>query len=101
MINNDTIRGQWNEIKGSFKQKWGKLTDNDLTTFEGNFDGLKGKLQKLYGYSKERASTEIDSALERFKHSDTAEATRAKAQGAMDDAKDGVDEMNDRVRNGR
>jgi uncharacterized protein YjbJ (UPF0337 family) len=42
------------------KGKWGKLTDDDLTTFSGNSTQLAGILQKKYGYAKEQAEKEID-----------------------------------------
>jgi len=54
----------WDDIKGKFKgrvkQKWGKLTDDDLTVIEGKRDELIGKLQGRYGYEKERAERELD-----------------------------------------
>ena len=42
------------------KEKWGKLTDNDLTTIAGKRDQLAGKLQERYGYEKERIERELD-----------------------------------------
>ena len=66
-LNKDVIRGQWSQIKGSLKEKWGKLSDKDLEKFEGNFDSIKGKLQSLYGYSKERATSEIDETVKKLK----------------------------------
>lgn len=62
---NDIIKGHWKEIKGKLKQQWGKLTDDDITTMEGNFEELSGKLQKSYGYQKEQAKKEIDDFLEK------------------------------------
>jgi len=60
MINKDIIKGQWNQLKGEVKVKWGKLTDDDLEKIEGHFDKLVGKLQEKYGYSKEKAEREAD-----------------------------------------
>jgi uncharacterized protein YjbJ (UPF0337 family) len=34
-MNEDVLKGKWNEIKGRVKEKWGKLTDDDLTAVEG------------------------------------------------------------------
>jgi uncharacterized protein YjbJ (UPF0337 family) len=42
------------------KQKWGKLTDDDLTTVAGKRDELAGILQKKYGYAKDQAEKEVD-----------------------------------------
>ncbi|MFC6101622.1 CsbD family protein [Olivibacter domesticus] len=40
------MRNSWNELKGKVKQKWGELTDDDLTYTEGQEDELVGRLQK-------------------------------------------------------
>jgi len=47
------IKGNWNEIKGKLKQKYGQLTDDDLTFTEGKEDELLGRLQKRLGQDKE------------------------------------------------
>ena len=63
-MNKDIMKGHWKELKGKVKQQWGKLTDDDLTTIEGNYDQLQGVLQKHYGYQKEQAKKEIDAFME-------------------------------------
>ncbi len=65
-MNNATLSGQWNELKGKVKQQWSKLTDDDLGLIQGNADELIGRLQQAYGYSKERALTEFDQFKKRF-----------------------------------
>jgi len=45
-MNEDVLKGKWNEIKGAVKEKWGKLTDDDLTVVEGKKEKLLGLLQK-------------------------------------------------------
>lgn len=47
------MKGTWNEVKGKLKQKYGELTDDDLTFEEGKEDELLGRLQKRLGKSKE------------------------------------------------
>ena len=59
-MNTDTIAGNWKQLKGKVKEKWGKLTDDDLTIIEGKTDQLVGKLQERYGYNKEKAQQEAD-----------------------------------------
>ncbi len=54
------LAGDWTQFTGMVKGKWGKLTDDDLTTFSGNGAQLAGILQKKYGYAKEQAEKEID-----------------------------------------
>ncbi len=47
------LKGNWNEVKGKLKQKYGQLTDDDLTFSEGKEDELMGRIQKRLGKSKE------------------------------------------------
>ncbi|MES2731170.1 MAG: CsbD family protein [Bacteroidota bacterium] len=47
------LKGQWNELKGKLKQKYGELTDDDLTFSEGKEDELLGRLQQKLGKTKE------------------------------------------------
>lgn len=53
MSNNLKLKGNWNELKGQLKEKYGELTDDDLTYAEGQEDQLLGKLQQKTGESKE------------------------------------------------
>jgi uncharacterized protein YjbJ (UPF0337 family) len=54
------IKGNWNEIKGKLKQKYGQLTDDDLTFAEGKEDELLGRLQQRLGKDKEELRREIE-----------------------------------------
>jgi uncharacterized protein YjbJ (UPF0337 family) len=47
------IKGNWNELKGKIKQRWGDLTDDDLTYEKGKEDELIGKIQKKTGKTRE------------------------------------------------
>ena len=60
-MDNDRIAGNWKQIKGSVKEKWGKLTDNDLDVVDGRSEQLVGKLQERYGLEKEAARKEFES----------------------------------------
>ncbi len=64
-MNRDTLKGQWKQLQGEAKRQWGKLTDDELTEVEGNFDKLSGKLQERYGYHREQAEREVDTWLSR------------------------------------
>ena len=59
-MNWDQIKGNWKQFTGKVKEKWGQLTDDDLTAIEGRRDQLAGKIQERYGYAKERAEQEVD-----------------------------------------
>jgi uncharacterized protein YjbJ (UPF0337 family) len=59
-MNTDTLQGKWKQVKGQAKQKWGKLTDDDLDVIEGKRDELAGKIQERYGIAKEEAEKQIE-----------------------------------------
>jgi len=59
-MNWDQIKGNWKQFQAKVKEKWGKLTDDDLTTIAGHRDQLAGKLQERYGYGKAQAERELD-----------------------------------------
>ena len=54
------VEGSWKQMKGKIKEKWGKLTDDDLNVIDGKQDQLEGKIQERYGYAKDQARREID-----------------------------------------
>ena len=54
-MNSDRTAGQWKQIKGSIKEKWGKLTDDEITQLEGHSEQLVGKLQEKYGLERKEA----------------------------------------------
>ena len=56
----DTLKGDWKEVKGKIKEKWGLLTDDDLEVIAGRRDQLIGKLQQFYGSSREDAQRRVD-----------------------------------------
>jgi uncharacterized protein YjbJ (UPF0337 family) len=60
-MNWDQIEGKWKQAKGSIKQKWGKLTDDDLDVIAGKKDQLIGKIQERYGISREEAQKQVES----------------------------------------
>jgi uncharacterized protein YjbJ (UPF0337 family) len=61
----DRVEGNWKQFKGKFKEKWGKLTDDDLDVIQGNRDQLEGKLQERYGTAKDQVRKDVDSCLDR------------------------------------
>ena len=59
-MTNLQFKGSWNEAKGKLKQKYGQLTDDDLTFVQGKDDELLGRLQQKLGKSKEELRKEIE-----------------------------------------
>jgi uncharacterized protein YjbJ (UPF0337 family) len=54
------IEGNWKQFKGAAKEKWGKLTDDDLNVIEGRREQLEGKLQQRYGFAKDQIHKDVD-----------------------------------------
>ena len=59
-MNWDQVEGKWKQLKGSVKQRWGKLTDDDLEVIAGRREHLIGKLQERYGMAREEAQKNAD-----------------------------------------
>lgn len=58
-MNKEQFEGEWKELKGKIKEKWGKFTDDEIKQLNGKYDQFVGHLQKKYGYQKEKAEEEI------------------------------------------
>jgi uncharacterized protein YjbJ (UPF0337 family) len=59
-MNWDHIAGNWKQLSGKVKEKWGKFTDDELIVVAGKRDQLAGSLQKHYGIAKEQAEKDVD-----------------------------------------
>ncbi len=59
-MDNSRISGNWKEIKGKLKQKYGQLTDDDLTYAEGKEEEMVGRLEKKLGKSKDEVRSMLD-----------------------------------------
>ena len=59
-MNKDILEGKWMQLRGSIREKWGELTDDELDQIAGKRDRLAGLLQEKYGYTRQRAAREID-----------------------------------------
>ncbi len=60
---NDVLLGKWRELKGLVRQKWAKVTDDDIERLNGRTEELAGVLQQRYGYGKAQAEYEINNWL--------------------------------------
>jgi uncharacterized protein YjbJ (UPF0337 family) len=59
----DVLEGQWKQIRGQVKEKWGELTDDEIDQIEGRRDRLIGKLQEKYGYTRQEAEDRVSAFL--------------------------------------
>jgi uncharacterized protein YjbJ (UPF0337 family) len=71
-MNWDRIEGSWGQFTAKVKQKWAKLTDDDLKLIGGKRDSLISKLQERYGRAKDKVEKEVDSWLDSIDRDDTS-----------------------------
>jgi uncharacterized protein YjbJ (UPF0337 family) len=62
-MNKEILRGKWNQVKGEVRNRWGKLTDDDVAQIQGDVEKMIGKIQERYGYSRQQAEKELDQFL--------------------------------------
>lgn len=77
-MNWDQVQGKWKQMKGSVKQEWGKLTDDDLDVIGGARDKLVGKIQERYGIAREEAQKRADEWLKTVPQDYNRERTTSK-----------------------
>jgi len=70
-MNWDQMEGKWKQMTGSVKQKWAKLTDDDLKYIGGSKDRFVGRLQERYGIKKEEAQEQADAWLKAQRETET------------------------------
>lgn len=59
-MNRDIAAGNWKQIRGKVQEQWGKLTNDDLDVIEGRRDQLAGRIQELYGVTKQEADRQVE-----------------------------------------
>ena len=59
-MNEDILRGQWAQLKGKVREKWGKLTNDDLDQIQGRAEQLVGRIQARYGIARDEAKRQVD-----------------------------------------
>jgi len=59
-MNQDQVKGQWEQIKGKAKKAWAELTDDEILKAEGSADKLYGIIQSRFGDSKEKIKEKLD-----------------------------------------
>ena len=73
-MNEQIIKGKWQEFKGEMRKMWGDLTENELEQTHGNVSAIGGLLSQKYGQMKEDAKARFDSLIQRY-GSDASETT--------------------------
>jgi uncharacterized protein YjbJ (UPF0337 family) len=59
MMNREIVEGNWNQLKGEVQKRWGKLTNDNLDQINGNRTKLLGVIQESYGVAKEEAEKQV------------------------------------------
>lgn len=59
-MNRDQLEGKWDQVKGKVREKWGKLTNDDVSRLKGKAEQLSGAIQERYGITQEEAEKQID-----------------------------------------
>jgi uncharacterized protein YjbJ (UPF0337 family) len=75
-MNSDQLKGKWKQLKGSVKERWGKLTDDDLDVIDGQSEQLIGTIQERYGIAREAAQKQVDEWNAQNAHEDEAAKKR-------------------------
>jgi uncharacterized protein YjbJ (UPF0337 family) len=75
-MNSDQLKGKWKQVKGSVKERWGKLTDDDLEVIDGQSEQLIGTIQERYGIAREAAQKQVDEWNKSLAHESDVEETR-------------------------
>jgi uncharacterized protein YjbJ (UPF0337 family) len=102
MVNAQTLQGNWNEIKGKLRSKWGQLTNDELQSFSGNVDQLVGTIQRKTG----EARNSIEHFLEELSSngastfSQATETAREYAQQAASAMQEGSKKAAETMRQG-
>jgi uncharacterized protein YjbJ (UPF0337 family) len=58
-MDKDIAQGKFRQIRGKIKERWGKLTDDELDELEGHVEVLAGKLQERYGLDRKEAERQV------------------------------------------
>jgi len=59
-MNEDVLKGQWTQLKGKVREKWGKLTADDLDVIQGRAEQLIGRVQERYGVARDEAERQVN-----------------------------------------
>lgn len=59
-MNRDWLEGNWKQARGKVRERWGKLTDDELDVIAGRRDQLIGRIQELYGNTRDQVERDLD-----------------------------------------
>jgi uncharacterized protein YjbJ (UPF0337 family) len=102
MVNTQVLQGQWNQVRGQLKKKWGQLTDDDLRFANGNLDQLVGRIQQKTGEAREAVEGFLDEVTSKGASAiaQAADAAGHYAHEAAEGARDGYNRVAEGAREG-
>ena len=102
MISQQELTGSWTQLKGRIKDKWGQLTDNELTQAEGNVERLVGMIQQRTGTARREIEDFLDQAISEGSNmaNRVAKTAQQYTQQASEAVSQGYDQMSDQVQQG-
>lgn len=66
ILNKDIMVGKWEQMKSRIKQRWGRLTDDQLDGISGHYDELTGLIRERYGFTHEKTRKDVDEFIQRL-----------------------------------
>ena len=99
MVNTQVLQGQWNQVRGQLKKKWGQLTEDDLKFANGNIDQLVGRIQHKTGEAREAVESFLDEVTSQGASAvaQAAESARNYAGYASEQVRDGYNRISDQL----
>lgn len=87
-MNQQILQGKWHQMRGSIKERWGRLNDDDLNRIQGRVEQLIGVIQERYGYTRQQAKREVEHYLDAY--NEQSDQMQEQVQNAMDEAPDRI-----------
>ena len=81
-MNENILKGKWDEMKGEIRKTWGKLTDSELEQAKGDVTSISGLIQQRYGLAKEDIAQKLSHISSKY-----GEQAKEKLRGSNDEAK--------------
>ncbi|WP_459557772.1 CsbD family protein [Lacunimicrobium album] len=102
MITREQLQGQWNQVKGQIREKWGQFSDDDLQRFQGNGEQLVGMIQEKTGATRQEIERFLDSTMQAGSSyiSAAAERTAQYTDQARKQVQQGYDQARQQVAQG-
>ena len=94
-MNKDVLSGNWKQLRGEVRKRWGKLTDDEIDQIGGSSEKLLGRIQERYGLAKDQAQKELNeffSAHASLGERESRERSRAAGTAGTDVSRTGREE---------